>query len=51
MDVFRSKLPPFAFENNILYLRPKCTTPQALNALWYDNVHIGNNTIGYKIWI
>ena len=45
MDFYQSKLPTFAFENNILYLRPKCTTPQAPNASWYDNVPVGNNTL------
>ena len=45
MDFYQSKLPPFAFENSILYLRPKRTTPQAPNASWYDNVPVGTNTL------
>ena len=45
MDFYQSKLPPFAFENTILYLRPKRTTLQDPNASWYDNVPIGKNTL------
>ena len=36
MDFYQSKLPPFAFENNLLYL-----TLQAPNASWYDNFPVG----------
>ena len=45
MDLYLAKLPPFAFENNILYLRPKCTTPQAPESTWYDNIPVGKNTL------
>ena len=45
MDLYLSNLPPFAFDNNILYLRPKHTIPQAPNSPWYDNVAVGKNTL------
>ena len=45
MDLYLAKLSPFAFDNNILYLRPKRATPQAPNTPWYDNVPIRKNSL------
>ena len=45
MDLYLAKLPPFAFENNIVYLRPKRTTLQAPESPWYDNIPVGKNTL------
>ena len=45
MDLYLAKLPKFAFEKNILYLRPKRTTPSNPEEAWYDNVAVGKNSL------
>ena len=45
MDLYLAKLPKFAFEKNILYLRPKRTTPSNPEEAWYENVAVGKNSL------
>ena len=43
------KLPKYAFENDILYLRPKSYTPEDLDAPWYEEVAVGKNTLSVMV--
>ena len=45
LDLYLAKLPLFALEKNILYLRPKRNTPSVPEAPWYDNVPVGKNCL------
>lgn len=45
LDLYLTKLPPYAFDKDVLYLRPKRATPQNPSMPWYDNVPVGKNTL------
>ncbi len=42
MDVYLSKLPSFAFENDIFYLKPKRKKLVSNEESWYECVAVGN---------
>lgn len=48
-DIYLSKLPKYAFDEDILYLRPKRVAPSDPNAKWYDNVAVGKNTLSTMV--
>ena len=39
------KPPKYAFDNDILYLRPKTYTPEDPDAPWYEEVAVDKNTL------
>ena len=45
MDLYLSKLPKFAFDADILYLRPKRKASSDLNEAWFDNAAVGKNKL------
>lgn len=46
LDIYLSKLPPYAFQNDVFYLRPKPKTPAALETEpWYENSPVGRNKL------
>ena len=45
LNLYMAKLPMFAFQNDILYLRPKRTTPSAPGEPWYDNIAVEKNSL------
>lgn len=49
MDIYLSKLPPYAFEHDVLYLRPKRTVPSDPTSPWYDNIPVGKNTLSTMV--
>ena len=49
MDLYLSKLPKYGFEQDILYLRPKRTTPHDPDATWYENVPVGKNSLSTMV--
>ena len=46
LDLYLSKLPEFAFKQNILYCRPKHQVPKDESSPWYDAVAVGQNALG-----
>lgn len=49
MNLYLSKLPKYGFEQVILYLRPKRTTPHDPDAAWYENVPVGKNSLSTMV--
>ena len=49
MDLYLSKLPKYAFENDILYLRPKKVMPSDESEPWYENVPVGKNVLSSMV--
>lgn len=49
IDLYLSKLPKYAFEQDIFYLRPKRVTPSDPAAAWYENVPVGKNTLSTMV--
>ena len=49
LDLYLSKLPTFAFEKDILYLRPKRSKPFDSVAAWYDQIPVGKNTLSTMV--
>ena len=49
MDLYVSKLLKYGFEQDILYLRPKRTTPHDPDAAWYENVPVGKNSLSTMV--
>ena len=45
LDLYFSKLPPYAFENDIFYLRAKKKTPINPDDYWYESVPMGKNKL------
>ena len=45
MDLYLSKLPKFAFDEDILYLHPKRKAPSDPNEAWFDNAAVGKNKL------
>ena len=43
------KLSKYAFDNDILYLRPKATAPSDPEAPWYDEAPVGKNTLATTV--
>ena len=41
LDLYLTKLPKFASNKNVLYLRPKRTIPHDPDTAWYENVPVG----------
>ena len=46
LDMYLSKLPFYAFEKDVLYLRPKANTAASDKEPWYDRIPVGKNTLG-----
>lgn len=49
LDRYLTKLPSYAFENNILYLCPKATVPADADQSWYDCALVGRNTLSSMV--
>ena len=50
LNKYLAKLPKYAFEqDNILYLRPKATTPADLSLPWYEEAAVGKNTLSAMV--
>ena len=50
LNKYLAKLPKYAFEqDNILYLRPKATTPADLSLPWYEEAVVGKNTLSAMV--
>ena len=49
LDLYLSKLPQKAFENNTFYLRPLDKIPSDANAPWYSAVAVGRNALEKKL--
>ena len=45
LDIYLSKFPPCAFQNEIFYLRPKAKTPALDTEPWYKNAPVGKNKL------
>ncbi len=45
MDLYLSKLPSYAFENDIFYLKPKRKKPVSSEESWYECVAVGKNKL------
>ena len=45
MDLYMSKLPQYAFQKDVFFLRPKKKTPGDTGEAWYENVAVGKNTL------
>ena len=43
------KLPKYACDNDILYLRPKTYTPEDPDAPWYEEVAVDKNTLSVMV--
>ena len=41
LDLYLNKLPQFAFNNDVLYCRPKALTPANDTLPWYESVPVG----------
>ena len=41
LNLYMKKLPKYAFESDILYLRPKRSTPEAPDIPWYEEAPVG----------
>ena len=50
MDLYLSKLPLYAFQKDILFLRPKLNAPSSIGVAWYENTAVGKNTFATVIW-
>ena len=46
LDRYLSKLPPYAFREDVLYCRPKPKTPANPDAPWYEDCPVGKNKLG-----
>ena len=49
LDYYLSKLPEFAFKEDILYCQPKQKTPADNESPWYDPVTVGKNKLGNMV--
>jgi hypothetical protein len=49
LDVYLSKLPPFAFEKGILYCRPKVKFPPNDASFWYECAPVGKNKLASMV--
>lgn len=43
LDLYLNKLPQWAFDNDVLYCRPKQHTPVSDKIPWYDALPVGKN--------
>ena len=46
LDQYLSKLPDYAFKEDILYCRAKQKVPQDHSSPWYDPIGVGKNSLG-----
>ena len=44
-----SKLPKDAFEQDVLYLRPKATVPADPDSPWYEEAPAGKNSLSVTV--
>ena len=49
MSIYLSKLPQFAFKEDVLYCQPKPKTPFDASSPWYDSVPVGKNKLGSMV--
>jgi hypothetical protein len=45
LNLYFKRLPAYAFQENILYLRPKVKAPADPDSPWYDEIPVGKNTL------
>ena len=45
LDKYLSKLPPVAFEKDVLYMKPRTATPSDVESPWYEEVPVGEETL------
>ena len=49
LDKYFDKLSLFAFENDVLYCRPKASTPTVDCVAWYEAAPVGKNKLGNMV--
>ena len=49
LDLYFKKLPRYAFEEDVLYLRPKLAVPSSDDEPWYDFIPVGRNTLSSMV--
>ena len=49
LNKYLAKLPKYAFEQDILYLRPKAKTPADDHSPWYEEAAVGKNTLSVMV--
>ena len=49
LDLYISKLPPLAFENDVFYVRPLTKIPIDKNIPWFTSVPIGKNELAKSV--
>lgn len=49
LDTYLSKLPPIAFEKDILYWKPKCDTPKSSTEPWYHCQPVGKHKLSSMV--
>ena len=49
LNKYLAKLPKYAFEQDILYLRPKASTPADDHSPWYEEAAVGKNTLSVMV--
>lgn len=49
LDFYFSKLPKYAFEKDILFVRPKANKPSSSEVPWYESAAVGKNSLATMI--
>ena len=49
LNKYLAKLPKYAFQQDILYLRPKASTPADDQLPWYEEAAVGKNTLSVMV--
>jgi hypothetical protein len=49
LDIYLSKLPQFAFQNDVFYCRPKTHCHSSDESAWYESVPVGKNKLGAMV--
>lgn len=49
LNLYVKKLPKYAFESDILYLRPKRSTTEAPDIPWYEEAPVGKNSLSLMV--
>ena len=49
LRLYMSKLPKYAIEQDVLYLRPKASVPADPDSPWYDEASVGKNSLSVMV--
>ena len=49
LNLYLKRLPKYAFENNLLYLRPKPKCPSDPDIPWYEDKPVGRNSLNFMM--